>query len=142
MQILAKLSSVPLTYYIQGLKVDSQKVESIETWERPKTIFKVRSFFGFARYYRRFMEGFSKLVLPLKTLTKKATKFKWKHECKKSFQELKCKLTTVFFLHLLFLLFSFVPDYQDRLNITLILYKRLLTWSTRSFSTINMMVKI
>ena len=40
-------------------------------------------------YYKRFMEGFCKLVLPLTDLTKKATMFEWLHECERSFQELK-----------------------------------------------------
>lgn len=49
-----------------------------------------------AGYYIRFVEGFSKLALPLTTLTKKkATRFKWTHECERSFQELKHKLTTI-----------------------------------------------
>ncbi|KAA0062027.1 Retrovirus-related Pol polyprotein from transposon 17.6 [Cucumis melo var. makuwa] len=45
-------------------------------------------------YYRRFMEGFSKLALPLKMLTRKAIKLEWSHDCEKSFQELKGRLTT------------------------------------------------
>jgi len=34
-------------------------------WESPKSVFEVRSFLGLAGYYRGFIEGFSKLTLPL-----------------------------------------------------------------------------
>lgn len=58
-----------------GLKVDSQKVEAIESRECPKTVFEVRSFLGLFSYYRRFVQVFSKLALTLTTLTRKATGF-------------------------------------------------------------------
>ena len=47
-----------------------------------------------AGYYRKFIEGFSKIALPLTTLTKKGKKFEWTAECEKSFQELKTRLTS------------------------------------------------
>jgi len=39
--------------------------------ERPQTVTKVQSFLGLAGYYRRFVEGFSKMVSPLTHLTRK-----------------------------------------------------------------------
>ncbi|GJX79407.1 putative reverse transcriptase domain-containing protein [Tanacetum coccineum] len=41
------------------------KVEAITKWPRPTTVTEVRSFLGLAGYYRRFVEGFSRLALPL-----------------------------------------------------------------------------
>ena len=52
----------------------------------------VRSFLGLAGYYRRFVEGFSRIATPLTQLTRKDTKFGWSEECEKSFQELKRRL--------------------------------------------------
>nr|KYP62982.1 Transposon Ty3-G Gag-Pol polyprotein [Cajanus cajan] len=43
---------------------------------------------------RRFIEGFSKIVMPLTQLTRKDHPFVWTEECEKSFQELKEKLTS------------------------------------------------
>jgi hypothetical protein len=45
-------------------------------------------------YYRRFIEGFSKIAGPMKKLLKKNIPFIWDEKCEKSFQEIKDKLTT------------------------------------------------
>jgi hypothetical protein len=54
----------------------------------------IRSFLGLASYYRRFIEGFSKIVKPLTTLLEKDQEFKWTGACQSSFEELKKRLTT------------------------------------------------
>ena len=47
-----------------------------------------------AGYYRKFIEGFSRLALPLTQLTWKGQAYVWDVACEKSFVELKKKLTT------------------------------------------------
>ena len=42
-----------------GVSVDLEKVEAVMRWERPKSIFEICSFLGFAGYYKRFIEDFS-----------------------------------------------------------------------------------
>ncbi|WMV46463.1 hypothetical protein MTR67_039848, partial [Solanum verrucosum] len=54
----------------------------------------IRSFFGLASYYKRFVEGLSSISSPLTKLTQKTTKFQWFEACEKSFQQLKRWLTT------------------------------------------------
>jgi hypothetical protein len=49
---------------------------------------------GITGYYRRFIEGFSKLAYPITSLQKKGTKFKWTEKCQESFEKLKQLLTT------------------------------------------------
>lgn len=51
-------------------------------------------FLGLACYYKRFIEGFSKLALPLTHLTQKGQAYVWHVQCENSFQELKKKLTS------------------------------------------------
>nr|KYP74863.1 Transposon Ty3-I Gag-Pol polyprotein [Cajanus cajan] len=46
----------------EGIAVDLAKVESVLQWERPRTVIDIQSFVGLAGYYRRFIEGFSKIV--------------------------------------------------------------------------------
>jgi hypothetical protein len=54
----------------------------------------IRSFLGLAGYYRRFIEGFSKISRPMTELLKKSKTFKWTPRCEANFQELKKRLTT------------------------------------------------
>ena len=58
-----------------GIWVDKQKIETVKAWARPTTPTEVRSFLGLARYYRRFVEKFASISVPLKRLTQKATMF-------------------------------------------------------------------
>jgi len=77
-----------------GIAVDPSKVDAVSQLETPKSVTEVRSFLGLASYYRRYIEGFSKLALPLTQLTCKGKAFVWDVQCENSFNELKQRLTT------------------------------------------------
>ncbi|XP_062094004.1 uncharacterized mitochondrial protein AtMg00860-like [Humulus lupulus] len=77
-----------------GIELDPTKIEVVKDWPKPKSSTEVRSFLGFAGYYRQFVEGFSKITMPLKNLTRKQRKFVWMEKCEESFQMLKNKLIT------------------------------------------------
>nr|GEY44416.1 reverse transcriptase [Tanacetum cinerariifolium] len=77
-----------------GITMDPAKVEAITKWPRPTSVTEVRSFLGLAGYYRRFVEGFSRLALPLTKLMHKGEKFFWNEEREKSFEELKQRLVS------------------------------------------------
>ena len=64
------------------IAIDSSKIDAILDWNRPTNVSEVRSFLGLAGYYRRFVEGFSKIAGPLTNLTRKEVKYEWtdKHE--------------------------------------------------------------
>ncbi|KAJ9547259.1 hypothetical protein OSB04_019802 [Centaurea solstitialis] len=49
----------------KGIHVDPAKIEAITRWETPKTPTEIRQFLGLEKYYRRFIEGFSKTAQPL-----------------------------------------------------------------------------
>jgi hypothetical protein len=78
----------------EGVAVDPEKVEAVSNWQRPTNVSEIRSFLGLAGYYRRFIEGFSKIARPMTELLKKEKKFAWTENCERSFQELKQRLTT------------------------------------------------
>ena len=77
-----------------GVSVDPEKVEAVMSWERPKSVFEIRSFLGLAGYYRRFMMDFSRIAAPMTRLTQKEVKFDWDDRCEEAFQELKRRLTS------------------------------------------------
>ena len=77
-----------------GIAVDPSKVGAVLQWESLKSIFEIISFLGLGGYYRRFIEGFSKLALPLTQLTRKGQAYVWDAKCEESFQELKKRLTS------------------------------------------------
>lgn len=84
----------------EGIKVDLQKIAAVKNWPTPAIPTEIRSFFGLARYYRKFVNGFSTLASPLAKLTHKAVKFQWSDACERNFQELKSRLTTALVLTL------------------------------------------
>ncbi|KAI0997341.1 hypothetical protein K3495_g10844 [Podosphaera aphanis] len=78
----------------EGLKVDPEKTKAIATWEAPKNIKGVRSFLGFANFYRGFIKQFSDISNPLLNLTKKGTPFCWSNQHQETFDKLKdCFIT-------------------------------------------------
>jgi len=76
------------------IAVNPSKVEVILQWECLKSVMEIRSFVGLAGYYRRFIEGFSKIVASLTQLTCKDQPFAWTNRCEESFQMMKQKLTS------------------------------------------------
>ena len=64
-----------------GVLVDPEKVEAIMSWERQKSVFKIHSFLGLVGYYKRFIEDFSRLAVPMTRLTHKGVKFEWTNLC-------------------------------------------------------------
>jgi len=74
--------------------VDPAKVEAVSDWPIPKSVAEIRSFLGLARYYKRFVKDFSKIVRSLTKLTRKGKNFIWSDVCQEVFEELKLRLTT------------------------------------------------
>ncbi|KAI3816519.1 hypothetical protein L1987_16220 [Smallanthus sonchifolius] len=69
-------------------------------WEAPKTPTEIRSFLGLAGYYRRFIQDFLKIAMPLTALTQKAARFEWGTKQEEAFDILKDKLSHALILAL------------------------------------------
>ncbi|GKF52209.1 hypothetical protein Tco_0148676, partial [Tanacetum coccineum] len=76
----------------EGIHVGPTKIETIKDWTSPKSPTEIRQFLGLAGYYRRFIEGFSKIAKPMTKLTQKKVKFEWGDKQEADFQLLKQKL--------------------------------------------------
>ncbi|GKD42593.1 putative reverse transcriptase domain-containing protein, partial [Tanacetum coccineum] len=85
----------------QGIYVDPAKIESIKDWASPKTSTEIRQFLGLVGYYRRFIEGFSKIAKSMTKLSQKKVKFDWGDKQEAAFQLLKEKLCSAPILALL-----------------------------------------
>ncbi|GJR62047.1 putative reverse transcriptase domain-containing protein [Tanacetum coccineum] len=71
------------------------KFSKCEFWipkASPKTPTEIRQFLGLAGYYRRFIEGFSKIAKSMTKLTQKGVKFDWGDKEEAAFQLIKQKL--------------------------------------------------
>jgi hypothetical protein len=77
----------------EGLKVDPEKVRVVADWKPPTDVYGVRSFLGLANYFRRFLQGYSTLVVPLTYLTRKNKPWEWTDECQDAFEKVKYALT-------------------------------------------------
>ena len=77
----------------KGVQVDQNKIALILNWSVPKSVTEIHSFLGLAGYYRRFIQGFSKIASPMTRLLRKDTKFVWDDQCQTSFEKLKAMLT-------------------------------------------------
>ena len=73
----------------EGISVDPQKIKAIVNWKPPTNVSEVRGFLRLAGYYRKFVEGFSKIANSLTNLLKKDQKFEWSDTCQHSFEELR-----------------------------------------------------
>ncbi|KAJ7991583.1 hypothetical protein DPEC_G00285370 [Dallia pectoralis] len=105
----------------QGVHTDPDKVSALRDWPRPGNREELKRFLGFSGYYRRFVEGYSKIAKPLNALTagyhppkKRGRVYKtlrpntgisprapfgseWTPECESSFRTLIEKLTSALY---------------------------------------------
>ncbi|GJR69401.1 putative reverse transcriptase domain-containing protein [Tanacetum coccineum] len=99
-QLYSKFSKfwIPIVQFLghvidnQGIHVDPANIESVKDWESPKTATDIHHFLGLAGYYRRFIEGFSKIAKPMTKLTQKKVKFDWGDKAEAAFQLIKEKV--------------------------------------------------
>jgi hypothetical protein len=76
-----------------GLKVDLEKVRAVADWKVSRLVHGVRSFLGLANYFSKFLQGYSKMVVPLTNLTRKDKHWEWAEECQEAFEKVKHALT-------------------------------------------------
>lgn len=77
-----------------GVKMDPAKISAIRDWPKPTSIHDIQSFLGFANFYRRFIEGYSKTIAPLTRLLQKDVPWNFDDKAERAFETLKTKFTS------------------------------------------------
>ena len=86
----------------EGFSTDPDKVAAVENWKVPNTVKELKSFLGFASYYRKFAEDFSKITgtlhelvnqclheIKLKKPFTSSFENRWDEDYQKAFDDLK-----------------------------------------------------
>ena len=71
------------------VEMDPKKLDAIRSWKPPTSIKAIRSFIGFANFYRKFILNFSNIVAPLNLLTQKNEPWIWTRLQQNAFDTLK-----------------------------------------------------
>ena len=74
--------------------MDSAKVKVVLEWQTPRSLRDVECFLGFANFYHKFIQDYSKIILPLTQLTKEGHAFLWSNEVDMDFRNLKEAFTS------------------------------------------------
>ncbi|OJT10654.1 Transposon Tf2-12 polyprotein [Trametes pubescens] len=75
-----------------GIRMDPKKLNTVIDWPMPGSVKEVQSFLGFTNFYRRFIQNYARIALPLNRLTTKAAKgapFEWTPEANAAFEALR-----------------------------------------------------
>ena len=78
----------------EGCKPSPDNVRAVEAMKPPKNVKEVRRFLGMTGFYRKHVENYAKIAVPLTNLLKGKEHFRWTEECQQSFESLKVALTT------------------------------------------------
>jgi len=83
----------------RGVKPVPEKLHAIQEWPLPQTVKALRSFLGLVGFYRRFIKGYTKIVVPLSQLLCKG-QFRWSELATVAFNTLKKAISTTLVLAL------------------------------------------
>mmetsp|Transcript_2979 Transcript_2979/g.8067 ORF Transcript_2979/g.8067 Transcript_2979/m.8067 type:complete len:250 (+) Transcript_2979:1-750(+) len=78
-----------------GIRVDPSKIDVVQKWPAPTSVTGVRQFLGFANYFRRFIQGYATLAVPLNRLTKQDVRWDattWTPDAQRAFDGIKHSL--------------------------------------------------
>jgi hypothetical protein len=77
-----------------GVAMDPAKTQAIRDWPIPDNLRELQSFLGFCNFYRRFINSYSDITIPLIRLTRKDAPYVWSSNCNDGFNVLKAAFET------------------------------------------------
>ena len=78
----------------QGIAPDPGNLQKVANWPRPTNAKEVKGFVSLCSYYRRMVQNFAEIALPLHNLMKKDVPFLWNEDCEQAFLTLRDRLIT------------------------------------------------
>ncbi len=95
---IQKISFLELLIFINDLRMNSRKVDVIQSWEVSRLLTHVQIFIDFCNFYRWFIKNFSKIVQLMIKLTWKDHSFEWTEICQMIYEKLKQQMMTALVL--------------------------------------------
>ena len=54
----------------KGIRIEDKRIEAVKQWSNPRSVQDIQVFLGFANFYMRFIQGFSRIAAPLTSMLK------------------------------------------------------------------------
>ena len=70
-----KVSFLGFIISAEGISMDPERISTIAEWPVPESVLDIQVFLGFSNFYRRFIEGYSRVVVPITRLLRKGQHF-------------------------------------------------------------------
>ena len=80
--------------FARGIEIDKAKIETIKKLPPPSSVKGIRSFLGYAWFYRRFIKDFSKITKSLSNLLIQEAPFEFSKQCTHAFLTLNKRLVS------------------------------------------------
>jgi len=77
-----------------GLSMSSDKIKAIQDWPEPHKVKDIQSFLGFVNFYRRFIDKYSDIMVPLTCFTWKGVPWSFTDDCRSAFNLLNKAFTS------------------------------------------------
>ena len=91
---MQKVSFLGFIISSESISMDPECIRIVAEWPIPESVLDIQVFLGFSNFYRRFIEGYSCVVLPITLLLCKGQPFVWSAQAQASFDKLKSLFTS------------------------------------------------
>ena len=89
-----KISFLGFIITPEGISMDPERIATIADWPVPESLLEVQIFLGFANFYRRFIDGYSRVIMSITSLLRKGQRFEWNPAAQSAFDTLKSSFTS------------------------------------------------